>query len=355
MVKLLEKQFTRTDLLRHFGDYGVLAGYKAYTLRDGRGENVHITEIQTGGGLRFEINESRGMDIGNCYIQELPISYRSYIQDVHPTYHEKFSDGWLRSFTGGLLVTAGLTSMGSPEIDQGELLPMHGRISNLPAEDFHVEETWVNDELQFTISGKVTEAKALSYHVVLERVLKIKAGENKFTIYDTVSNEGFEDVEHMMLYHFNIGYPILDRDSRFYANSKTVTPRDEVARKRKEAYDTYLGPTPQYPDTVYFHDIQEVEGYCDVAIINHKRQMGVALHYKKDTLDHFTQWKFTGEGNYVAGLEPCNAQVNGRSIERMKKRVKILKAQEKVQYEIEVQILCGEEEIASYLARREHK
>lgn len=349
MVKILGEEFTRKELMRHFGDYKVAAGYKSYTLRDGRGEQIKICEINSGSGLRFEVIESRGMDIGCCYFKELPISYRSYNQDVHPSYYEAYEDGWLRSFSGGLLVCGGLTSMGSAQKDKGEILPLHGRISNIPAQQFHVSEKWRDDDLYFDIHGIVKETKALSYHLTLDRHILVKAGENRFTIHDIIRNDGFEDMEHMMLYHFNIGYPILDRDTRFYANSLNVEPRDDIAKNREDAYNIYLGPTPHYPDTVYYHDIQETNGWCKASIINHKRNIGFTLKYKKDTLDHFTQWKFTGEGNYVAGLEPCNARVNGRSIERDEGRLKVLKAQTQIEYEIEVSILNGNEEIKTYL------
>lgn len=348
MTSILGTSFTRKELMRHFGDYHVAAGWRSYTLRSGSGEHVNITEVTSGNGLRFEINESRGMDIGNCYFKELPIAYRSYNEEHHPSYYEAYHDGWLRAFSGGLLVCGGLTSMGSPETDHGESLPLHGRISNIPASDFHVDEVWDEDDLYFDIHGSVRESKALQYHLTLNRHIILQAGKNRFLIRDIVRNEGFDDVEHMMLYHFNIGYPILDRDAQFYADSENVIPRDNIARKREEPYHVYLGPTPHYPDSVYYHDIREHDGYCQAAIINHKRQIGFALRYRKDTLDQFTQWKFTGEGNYVAGLEPCNARVNGRSIERNEGRLKVLKAQEEVQYELEVIILDGEEEIRDY-------
>ena len=349
MVNILNEHYKKRDLLRYFGNYKVAIGCRSYTLRDGKSDQIKITEVKTGGGLRFEISESRGMDIGNCYYKEIPIAFCSYCDESHPCYHEAYDDEWLRSFSGGLLTCGGLVSMGSAENDNGELLPLHGRISNTPTQAFHVEEKWIDEELTFDLHGTIRESKALSYNLLLDRHIFVKAGENTITIRDEVHNEGFQNTEHMMLYHFNIGYPILDRDTKFYAKSKIVIPRDKVAKERIEPYDVYLGPTNNYPDTVYFHDIEEIDGYCKVALINHKRNLGVTLRYRKDTLDHFTQWKFTSEGNYVAGIEPCNARVCGRSVERNEGRLKSIEAQKSVTYELCIGILDGEKEIKRYL------
>lgn len=350
MVNLLGKQVNRSDLLKKFGDYSVLVGTRKYTLHDGKSDRVKITEVHSGSGLRFEINESRGMDIGNCYYKEIPIAYRSYCEESHPMYYEAYHNEWLRSFSGGLLINGGLVSMGSSEVgENGEKIPLHGRISNIPASNVFVKESWEDEQLYIDIKGSVREAKTLEYNLVLDRHIRVKAGESSFVIYDKVTNQGFQDVEHMMLYHFNIGYPILDRDSKFYAASNSILPRDDIASSRDEPYNTYLGPTPNYPDTVYYHDIKQKDGYCCAAIINHKRNLGFAIKYNKETLDQFVQWKFTGEGNYVAGLEPCNARVNGKSIERDEKRLKVIKAQESISYEVHVQIIDGEENIKKYL------
>lgn len=346
MVKILGEKFSKSDMLKYFGDYEVAAGFKNYTIDSAKGENIHICEVSSGSGLRMEICKTRGMDIGRCYFKEYPISYRSCAKESHPCYYETFNDGWLRSFSGGLLVTGGLTSIGTPEIDNGEVLPLHGRISNIPSEEFYTEKIWENDELYFKIHGLVREAKPLNYNITLNRTITVKAGENKFNIHDVVTNEGFNKQEHMMLYHFNIGYPILDEYSKFYADTNNVIPRDEISKNREEPYDTYLAPTNNYPDVVYYHDINADEnGKCYAAIINEKRNIGIYLYYSNNTLDNFTQWKFTGQGNYVAGIEPCNSRVNGRSTERNEGRMKTLEPQEFVEYDLEVGILNGIEEI----------
>lgn len=352
-MKLFGHEYSEKEVNERFGDYGIAMGYRQYSLEDGKEENIHVCELNNGAGLRLEILKSRGLDLGRCTFKELPISYRSYDGDCHPTYYETFDDGWLRSFAGGLLVTGGLSNIGLPICDKGETLPLHGRISNIPCMEFNVENVWNNDEMYILAKGKVRESKALKYNLLLTRTITMKCGENSFHIQDRVRNEGFENTEHMMLYHFNIGHPILTEGSNFYSNSKCVEPRDGIAKQRTESHSAYLGPTEDYPDVVYYHDLYaDEEGTCHILLVNEKLEIGIALSFSKKNLDQFTQWKFTAKGNYVAGIEPGNARVDGRDIEREKGRVKILKAQEHIDYDIWVHILQGKKDINHFVKEK---
>lgn len=352
-MNLFNESMTKQEILEYFGDYNIACGYRQYVLEDGKSEHMHICELNNGAGIRFEILKTRGMDIGRFYYKELPLSFCSYNGDVHANYYEALHDSWLRNFGGGLLVTCGLTNMGAPVIEHGESLPLHGRISNIPTEQFCVENIWINDDLYIIAKGRVREAKALHYNLVLNRTISMKAGENIVHIHDEVSNEGFEDHEHMMLYHFNIGYPLLDKESKFYSKSDQIIPRDSIAESRSEPANEYLKPTSHYPDVVYYHKLQaDKEGKKHVALVNKARSIGIALTFN-DVLDEFTQWKFTNKGNYVAGIEPCNARVNGRTVERKEKRVKTLKAQETVVYDIDIQILTSDKDIDTFLNEKD--
>ena len=163
-----------------------------------------------------------------------------------------------------------------------------------------------------------------------------------------MENQGFEDTEFMLLYHFNIGHPVIDEGSHLFTHSKAVVPRDEDAVAQPEPYNEYLAPTPHYKDIVYYHELESVNGQATSAIINERTGLGLYLDYGTDGLDCFTQWKFLGEGNYVAGMEPGNAYVGGRSKERAAGRVKVLPARASKRYRIKVGLLTSNDEIEAY-------
>ncbi len=347
-IKLMGKDYSKRDLMTYFGDCSSVAGVRRYSLSEGKSKGCNIIEITTGSGLIFEINETRGMDLGRCSYKSVPIAYQGYNKEVHSSYYETFADGWLRSFGGGLLVSCGLKSIGTPEEDKNEDLPLHGRISNIPAERVNIEEYWKDGNLYFKISGKVRESKALNYNLELKRTILVKAGTNKIIIDDVVENLGFSEEEFMLLYHFNIGHPILDKAAQLLTHSKEVLPRDKDAENQSEAYDSYLQPTKDYKDIVYYHNLEDDNDICTVAIINEEINMGITLKFNKSELDCFTQWKFTGLGNYVAGIEPGNARVNGRSVERKEGRLKTIKENEEKYFHMEIDILTLKGEIDSY-------
>ncbi|MCR1822092.1 MULTISPECIES: aldose 1-epimerase family protein [Terrisporobacter] len=347
-IKLMDKRYSKRDLMTYFGDCSSVAGVRRYSLSEGRAKGCNIIEITTGSGLTFEINETRGMDLGRCSYKSVPIAYQGYNREVHSNYYETFSDGWLRSFAGGLLVTCGLKSIGTPEEDKGEILPLHGRISNTPAERVNIEEYWEDEKLYFKIFGKMRESKALNYNLELKRTIFVQAGTNRIIIDDVVENAGFNEEEFMLLYHFNIGHPILDNTAKLLTHSKEVLPRDKDAKEQNEHYNSYLGPTQDYKDIVYYHNLEDYNDVCTAAIINEEIEMGITLKFNKSELDCFTQWKFTGLGNYVAGIEPGNARVNGRSAEREEGRLKTIKGNEEKHFRIEIEILTSKEEIDLY-------
>lgn len=351
MIELCGRPYSDGSLAEYFGDSSCVAGVRRFSLREGRAKGCDISEIRTGSGLVVEVNESRGMDIGRVSWRGIPVSYSSYNGEVAPEYYETFADGWLRSYAGGLLVTGGLSSMGSPENDNGEILPLHGRISNIPAERVNVNDGCARSngkDLIYSISGSVRESKALNYNLVLHREIRAGQGENRFFIEDVIENQGFSDQEFMLLYHFNIGHPIVDAGSRLLAHSITVEPRDSDAREQPEPYDSYVAPTPGYKDIVYYHDLEPRDGELTAAIVNERAGFGIYLKFSKDELDCFTQWKFLGQGNYVAGIEPGNAYVSGRSVERERGNVKIIPARTSKHAQIEVGILTSPDEINEY-------
>ncbi len=349
ILNIGQKKYSRRDIQCYFGSLEQIAGIQKYSYTEGRARGMRAYEIRTGSGMRIMILPDRGMDIGLCEYQGIPFNFRSAVGESSAKFFEPNGDGWMRNFTGGLLTTCGLTYLGSPCEDDGEKLGLHGRVSNIPVENISTETYWKGDQAYFKVRGKVRETKTLETNIVLYREIITALGSKSFYIKDEVVNEGFKKTPHMFLYHFNLGHPLLDKKSYLVTNSKKVVPRDKVAADRSESHDQYLGPTKDYPDTVYYHQlVPDKAGYCQVALINDNLDIGLYLRYKQDNLPNLIQWKFTGEGNYVAGLEPANCLVEGRDKERRNGTLVELSIGEKREYEVEVGLLTSKEEISNY-------
>lgn len=344
------RTYVGADVRRYFGDPSQLCGVRRFVLEEGRSQGSHILQVNNGAGLILEVNSSRGMDLGRLALHGVPISYQSYNQEVAPDYYEAYEDGWLRSYGGGLLVTGGLTSTGSPERDGGEILPLHGRVSNIPATAVSYGMTEHDGRECIFVSGDVRESKALRCNLVLHRKIFIDVGRNEIKVDDTVENEGFEESELMILYHFNFGHPLLDAGAQFVGRSCSVEPRDRDAAACLEPYWCYLAPTPHYKDIVYYHQLADQRGVCTAGIANEGIGLAVGIRFLRNELDCLTQWKFLGEGNYVAGIEPGNAFVSGRSAERTAGRMKTIGPQERRHFGVRLRIYDDPDEVRQFIS-----
>ncbi len=179
------------------------------------------------------------------------MSYFSPCGYVAPAYYEATGSNWLKSFTAGFLTTCGLQAVGSPRTDEGETLQLHGSIGNTPAENVY----WVEDEDKITLHAVVKDEVIFGRKLVLKRKLEISKKENSFTICDEIENTG-DRVEPMeILYHMNMGYPLLDEESVVTIPAKEVVPRDGHAAEDLANWMHMEKPQAGYQEQCYYHTL----------------------------------------------------------------------------------------------------
>ncbi|MGC8846499.1 MAG: DUF4432 family protein, partial [Candidatus Hydrogenedens sp.] len=104
-------------------------------------------------------------------------------------------------------------------------------------------------------------------------------------------------------------------------------------------------PAENYQERVYFHDVKtQKNGKVVIGIYHAKPELepnfyGVYIKYKKLQLPQLVQWKMLGTGEYVIGLEPCNAGVLGRDETEKRGKMDYLKAGETRTHELEIGII----------------
>lgn len=357
MLTLFGKAFTREELQQRVGCMDQICGIRSSVLCEGRAAGTRIADLWTGSGLEMTILLDRAMDIGAARWQGMSLCWRSSVGDVHPAYYEPQGLGWLRTFGGGLVTTCGLTYAGAPGVDQGEEFGLHGRISALPAEHVHLDAEW-DDQGRYKVwaTGKVRQTRVFGENVLLLRRIYTYLGEKRFWIEDVVRNEGYQTTEHMILYHVNLGFPVVDEGARLVAPSQAAIPRDAEAEKEKEAFGEFHGPRVGYREKVYYHQMQpDGNGLVPVAVVNSQANggtgFGVYLIYRQRELPHFVEWKMLGQGTYVVGLEPSNCLVEGRAKERAEGRLQFLEPGQQRSYWLEIGVLSTAQEIAAFQER----
>ncbi len=352
MAKLFGREYSKRELGKFVGDFSQIAGTKLYRLLEGKGNGMRCVDLWTGSGFQFTVVLERAMDISQAFYNGKSLCWRSATGDVHPHFFEPEEMGWLRSFFGGLLTTCGLTYLGAPCEDEGEKLGLHGRISHIPAEKVKVGEEWKDGEYLLFIEGQMRESTVFGENILLKRKIWTKMGEKRFWIEDKVENQGYRESPFMILYHFNIGFPIVSEGSRLISPTMKVEPRDEEAEKGKEEYAKMSAPIPEFKEKVYYHEMKADEkGFVKCALVNDNLEgeaLGVYVIYKKDQLPNFIEWKMMGEGDYVVGMEPANCKVEGRAKERQRGTLSTLKPGEIREFSLEVGVLEGKSSIEEF-------
>ncbi|HEY4386167.1 MAG TPA: aldose 1-epimerase family protein [Ktedonobacteraceae bacterium] len=329
---------TIEELRQRIGNIRQIAGYQRVQLQEGRGKGNEVLLVRNGSGLSFQISLSRAFDIGLCELYGIPISWMSAAGPVSPHFYEKDGREWSRSFEGGLLATCGLTYMGKPNVDEGEALGLHGRISSTPAELLRSETVQTNDGYACEFRGRVRQSSASGENIALLRTIRTIPGSNRISIVDEITNEAFKPVEHMVLYHFNFGFPLV---------SETCHISIPEAQRRQwiqgngpiEGWDRFPEPSDAGPTVLLHEGVQDEHGRVQLAVENQiifngqKKRMQVGIRYPHESCPFLTQWRNPASGGYVLGLEPGNASTEGRATHRQRGTLPRLQAQETRRYE----------------------
>ena len=278
-------------------------------------------------------------------------SYMGSPGSVGPAYYDDRGLGWLRSFGAGFLATCGLRNVGGPCSEGGEDFGLHGRASSAPAEEVSFRVDWDREEPAIVASGRMREARVFGENLEPRRTLTVPVGRNLLRVEDRLTNLGFREEPFDILYHFNLGYPLLDEGSRVLAPSKKRRPRDESMRPSLERWAYAEAPTPGWEEEVFYHElVAGPGGLTCVALVNEAASLGVALRFNLRSLPNFTQWKMMGEGEYVMGLEPCNCLAEGRARSREEGMLGSLAPGEERRFVIEAEFLTEGEGIAKAAA-----
>jgi len=253
MATLYGKSWQKVEFLSYVGDPAQAAGARPCVLKDGKADGVAAVQVATGVGLNLTVVPGRGMDIPEAFFEGVPLHFCSGTGITSPAYYEEPGLGWLRSFFVGLLTTCGIAYSGAPNVDQGQALGLHGRVSNAGAENVCVNQEWQGDEYVMTLQGMLRESRAMGEHLTLTRRIETRLGWKKFLLTDVIENRGFEPQPLMMLYHFNYGFPLLGPNAHIVGPVLNTQARDDEARKDRGVEEclSFPAPVPGYQEKVF--------------------------------------------------------------------------------------------------------
>jgi uncharacterized protein DUF4432 len=346
MVHLYGRAWTRAELTRYVADMAQLGGVRPVAFQDGPEAGVRALEFRTGAGLAFTVLSDRCMDVGLAEIDGVPLSFLTGVGYAHPAYYSSRGEEWLQTFPGGLFVTGGLDTYGSPSTDAGVEFGQHGRASSLPARGLSWDTDWDGDDYVLRARGKMRQVSFHGEMLQLTREITAKLGENRFAIHDVVENLAGRPEPHQILYHFNVGFPLLDEGSELEVKATRIEGIDEHARSVEATAHQIHGPVYGFQEQVLVRDVEtDAAGWVSARVVNRAfdggRGLALTIRYRKDELPYLWQWRNLRERAYVMGVEPGNADMRGRAYNREHGTLPILEMGETREYHLEVEATLG--------------
>ncbi len=325
----------------------------------GVSDQVEVIEVDTG-CVRVLILPTRGMGIwkmekdGNTFSWESPIC-----GPIHPSQVPIFDPsgiGWLEGFDE-FVVRCGLESNGAPENDtHGQLqYPLHGRIGNLPAQSLSIEYDEASGRLD--VIGEVLESRLFIKRLRLRSRIRFQAGQSDVTLLDDVTNELSKPAKMQLLYHINLGTPVLEAGSVLEAPISVLAPKDDLSGSEIETWNHFDAPQTEYPERVYFAELRADESAGTTAMLRSEdKSRGLAVSFNTNGLPKFILWKNTASitDGYVVGLEPATNFPNPRSFEEKHGRVVELQPEQTASFRVTLQPLTNSEEVKQVSERIDH-
>ncbi|MCK5270356.1 MAG: aldose 1-epimerase family protein [Sedimentisphaerales bacterium] len=351
---MAKKQFPWQDKINN---HHALGGIETAVLGNGLARGTRIAWVNTGSPLRYKVVIDRGLDIADASFSQHSLGWFSHNGVTAPRPDANRGLEWLYSFGGGLLTTCGLTHIGGPEGSEFDERGLHGRVSNIPAEiESVVQPDPVSGKLRMSITGTIKQSRVFGPMLELRRTITSTLGEPVIHIKDVVTNRGSVPAPHMILYHCNFGWPLVDEGTRLVWKGKC----ESFGRDGDNEFFNNRRDYTKCPAPLKIHrgggeaccvvDVtSDSKGVCTVGLHNPRLTIAMVMRYKKKQLPCLTNWQHWGFGEYVTALEPGTNPPFGQNRARAEKKLILLKPGQSKTYELEFEVLNDPEAINKFL------
>jgi hypothetical protein len=243
-----------------------------------------------------------------------PLALHSTSPDTLATFIDFYPGGWQEIFPN-----AGEASMWA-----GAQYGQHGEVSALPWDVTVVEDTAHEVAVRFTVRGVKTPC-------IIEKVVRLRAGEAGPSIEETVTNESPVPFDYMWGHHITFGTPFLMPGARIaLPDGLTATPHGtevEATGRRVGSADPFAWPTginaasesedfSIVPDRNAPSELFYLSGFPDETawyeITRPDSTLGIRVDWDAQALPYLWYWQEFGATksypwygrNYNIGLEP---------------------------------------------------
>ena len=285
---------------------------RRYTLTDGKENGIKVVELDNG-LIRVLLNESKGLDVMQLFHNGVNISFVSRngftARDID----------FMNRFEGGMLYTCGFDSIGGRDGFE-----VHGSYHTYPAKVISILE----GETALQVIAEVEITSLFGENLLFERKILLPVDSEKLLIHDTLINRGTKEENYCLLYHVNLGYPMLDEGVKVLADVESIAPRTPYAETKMANYNVFEAPIDNEEETCYFITTKN----DSIAVENQKLGKRFTLKYSKNTLPCVVQWNSPASQDYALGIEPATCFLDDRF------EYKTIKPNQKIAFSLEMDL-----------------
>jgi hypothetical protein len=331
-------------------NYHQIGGIETSVLDNGAGRGVRIAWVNTGTGLRYKLVLDRGMDILDAFFNEYSLAWISHAGLTSPQPFSNKGIDWLRTFGGGLVTTCGLSNAGPPNTEGNDSRGLHGNYSNTPAELVSIKQPDIfSGDLSFEIVAKIKESTTFGPSLQMHRSISGTLGCPEIRIKDTVSNLGNAPAPHMILYHINCGWPLIDEGTRIiWQGEKQPKATDANNTEFNLKYEFTRCASPMDEHAGFGEDVAFIVPKADaqdqVVCGYANDNLGIALKitFSKKQMPWLINWQHWGKNEYVTALEPATHPPIGQAAARENGTLILLEPGESRTYDLLLEVMTGE-------------
>ena len=347
MAEIWGQSLTRKEMLRHVGSLDQLFGIRPVLLGGGKETMLRCLEVHNGGGLQLTIAESCAMDLLQLSWRGMPLGFTSKAGIHAPWLSDYVGMSYRRSLGAGFLYTAGLSNVGGACEEETEYHYAHGALKTTPAEHVSARMEWQGDDCTLIAEGEVRESAFFGRNLLLHRTISTRVGSRSVTIRDRLENQDFSPVEIMLLYHMNLGYPLLDDGAELLLDPVHTEALSEHTREDPD-WRRMIPPIDGNEEYLYAHQVQPgPDGFVHAAVFNPRLGFGLELRYRSELLRYLIEWKCMRSGDYALGVLPSTCKPIGRTAAAEAGQLTTLQPLEPVELELGIRILESRSELSA--------
>ena len=292
------------EMRKRTGNPRQFAAVRQITLNDGPSMGMRALAFSTGGGLDFWVFSDRSMDIGPLWLQGTPLAW------VHPaefpspalTYPEGDGGSGIERALSGFLVTCGLDNVRQPD----GWKPLHGHLPLTPARLIACGENWEAAEPYLYAEGEVVSAHLNGSSFSLHRRIEAPIGGCSLRIVDRVRNIGVSHTEMKILYHTNLGFPLVrDGLSVYLGDVQSPIHTFDGQPEDTEPHISCHDASPWHKPTVTLNNSLDTSSFSTA----------LEVRWDSEKLPFVQIWSDPRPGRNIVAIEPsnCRREPNGTS------------------------------------------